>query len=194
VPLGKVRSGTRKKEIKNGPAHNTGTAISGGRRSAICSCNLPLRWRDALVFLNRGDPRQQFAAVHESLVGTFGHGATSNLINALSLLEQGFRCPSTVLTPAKMTAGLIPKYRSSIPSRGRTFRKYYRATPVFQPMLCSSFGLRRSRDCHLIHGTSHASSSSPRHRDRAVSLPQVRNSHDAGRCRAQLCWSRFAHA
>jgi hypothetical protein len=24
--------------------------------------------------------------------------------------------------------------------------------------------------------------------------PKVRNSHDAGRCRAQFCWSRFAHA
>jgi hypothetical protein len=26
--------------------------------------------------------------------------------------------------------GLIPKYQSSIPSRGRTFRKYYRGTSV----------------------------------------------------------------
>jgi len=35
--------------------------------------------------------------------------------------------------------GLHRKYRLSIPSGGRTFRKYYRATLGFQSMLFSSF-------------------------------------------------------
>jgi hypothetical protein len=40
---------------------------------------------------------------------------------------------------------------------------------------------------------SHAGMAFPSH-DRAISLSQVRNSHDAGRCRARRCWSRFTHA
>jgi len=40
--------------------------------------------------------------------------------------------PLDAVTPAKMTAGLIPKYQSSIPFSGLTFRKYYRATSGFQ--------------------------------------------------------------
>ena len=63
-------------------------------------------------------------------------------------------------------------------------------------MIGDLHGLHASRLAKLTpernHSASHAGMSFPSH-DRAISLPQVRNSHDAGRCRAQIFWSRFAH-
>ena len=91
---------------------------------------------------------------------------------------------------------LMPKSRG----RGKCVRDYTFTSPSVRYCRCRISSspprlwlLSVTQSVALPPDPSGAGMSFPSH-DRAISLPQVRNSHDAGRCRAQLCWSRFAHA